>query len=188
MSCAGPAAAPAADEAGSGRPGARIITVSRVGTVVFTVTAVLAVVDQDRFGVLAVAVDLVLFFVGCVVFLWAFAVAVDRSRTDAIGIGGLYFLAGSAPKDVQLALLVPFGVQVAVALVTAGLRPFTILAFGVLVPMFGLAQAGLWGARHGTFGPRFDGPATGTGGAAADGAPIDDGTADEEPGGPAPSH
>ena len=48
----------------------------------------------------------------------------------------------------------------------AGLEPFTSLAFGVLVPMFGLAQAGLWGARYGHFGSRFD---------------------DEKPGGQAPS-
>lgn len=169
---------------GPERPGGRIITVSRIGTAVFTVTAVLAVVDRDLFGVLAVAVDLVLFFVGCVVFLWAFGIAVNRSRTDAIGIGGLYFLAGSAPKDVQRALMVPFGVQVVVALVTAGLRPFTSLAFGVLVPMFGLAQAGLWGARYGTFGSRFEAPTAAEPG--DDGVdPVDP---DQEPGGPAPSH
>lgn len=136
--------------------GRRIITLSRAGTALFTLTATAAVVDRARFGVAAVAVDLALFFIGCIVFLWAFAIAVNRSRTDAIGIGGLYFLQGSAPKAVQIALLAPFAVQVAVALVTAGLRPFTSLAFGVLVPMFGLAQAGLWGARHGRFGPRFE--------------------------------
>ena len=149
------------------RPGDAIVRVSRAGTVLFTVTAVLAVVDRDRFGLIAVTVALALFLVGCVVFLWAFGVAVGRSRTDAIGIGGLYFLQGSAPKDVQVALLVPFGVQVAVALATAGLRPFTSLAFGVLVPMFGLAQCGLWGARYGRFGSRFG---------------------DEEPGAASPSH
>ena len=42
-------------------------------------------------------VSLVLFAVGMVVFVWAYAVAVGRSRTDLIGIGGLFFLAGSAP-------------------------------------------------------------------------------------------
>lgn len=163
-----PAPASGAGPSGSAEatPGRGIITVSRVGTALFTVTALAAVVDRGRFGVVAVAVDLTLFFIGCVVFLWAFAVAVNRSRTDAIGIGGLYFLQGSAPSAVQVALLVPFAVQVVVALVTAGLRPFTSLAFGVLVPMFGLAQAGLWGARHGRFGPRFEpeepgGPASG---------------------------
>lgn len=137
-------------------PGARIVLASRVGTAVFVVTAVAAVIDRDTFGLVAVAVDLVLFLVGCVVFLWAFGVAVGRSRTDAIGIGGLYFLQGSAPKPIQVALLVPFAVQVGVALVAAGLKPFTSLAFGVLVPMFGLAQAGLWGARYGHFGSRYD--------------------------------
>lgn len=154
-----------ASEQGS-TPGARIILASRVGTLAFVVTSVAAVIDRDLFGLVAVAVDLVLFLIGCVVFLWAFGVAVNRSRTDAIGIGGLYFLQGSAPRQVQVALLVPFVVQVVVALVTAGLRPFTSLAFGVLVPMFGLAQAGLWGARYGSFGSRFD---------------------DEKPGGAAPS-
>jgi len=137
-------------------PGGRIVLASRVGTAVFVVTAVAAVIDRDTFGLVAVAVDLVLFLVGCVVFLWAFGVAVGRSRTDAIGIGGLYFLQGSAPKPIQVALLVPFAVQVGVALVAAGLKPFTSLAFGVLVPMFGLAQAGLWGARYGHFGSRYD--------------------------------
>ncbi len=137
-------------------PGDRIVLASRVGTAVFVVTAVAAVIDRDTFGLVAVAVDLVLFLVGCVVFLWAFGVAVGRSRTDAIGIGGLYFLQGSAPKPIQVALLVPFAVQVGVALVAAGLKPFTSLAFGVLVPMFGLAQAGLWGARYGHFGSRYD--------------------------------
>lgn len=136
--------------------GRRIITASRAGTAVFTVTATAAVVDKDAFGLANVVVSLILFAIGCVVFLWAFGVAVNRSRTDAIGIGGLYFLQGSAPRRVQVALLVPLAVQVAVALVSAGLRPFSSLAFGVLVPMFGLGQAGLWGARYGWFGPRSD--------------------------------
>lgn len=190
MSGPGPAGAGPGNRAARGAapgeapPGRRIITVSRVGTAVFAVTAVLAVIDRDRFGLFAVVVALALFFVGCVVFLWAFGVAVNRSRTDAIGIGGLYFLAGSAPRDVQVALLVPFGLQVLVALVTASLQPFTSLAFGVLVPMFGLGQAGLWGARYGTFGARFDeSPPAGAG----PGRGETDGD-DQEPGGDAPSH
>jgi hypothetical protein len=140
----------------AGPHGGRIITASRVGTAVFAVTATAAVIDKDTFGLINVIVSLALFGVGCVVFLWAFGIAVSRSRTDAIGIGGLYFLQGSAPRSVQVALLVPLAVQIVVALVSAGLRPFTSLAFGVLVPMFGLGQAGLWGGRYGRFGSRFD--------------------------------
>jgi hypothetical protein len=45
-------------------------------------------------------------------------------------------------------------VQVVVALVTAIARPFTGLAFGILVPVFGLGLAGLWGARRGSFPSR----------------------------------
>jgi hypothetical protein len=30
------------------------------------------------------------------------------------------------------------------------------LAFGILVPMFGLAMNALWAVRHGRFGPRLD--------------------------------
>jgi hypothetical protein len=38
--------------------------------------------------------------------------------------------------------------------VTSAVRPFSSLAFGVLVPVSGLGLMGLWGARYGTFPPR----------------------------------
>jgi hypothetical protein len=44
--------------------------------------------------------------------------------------------------------------QVVVAVATAAARPFTTLAFGVLVPVFGVGLNGLWAARHGRFPPR----------------------------------
>ena len=135
-------------------PGERIVLASRLGTAVFVVTAVAATIFLDALGLVAAVVALVLFAAGCVAFLWAYGVAIGRSRTDAIGIGGLYFLQGSAPRSAQVALLVPLVVQVVVALGTAAIRPFTSLAFGVLVPMYGLGLAGLWGAKHGSFGPR----------------------------------
>ena len=46
--------------------------------------------------------------------------------------------------------------QLAVVFTAAGLRPFTSVAFGILVPMFGLAVAGLWAAKYGTFPKRTD--------------------------------
>jgi hypothetical protein len=51
-------------------------------------------------------------------------------------------------------LTAALAVQVAAALTVASLRPFTSAAFAILVPMYGLGLAGLWGARHGRFGPR----------------------------------
>ena len=84
----------------------------------------------------------------------AYAIAVGRSRTVDIGIGGLYFVAGSAPKEIRVNLLGSLAVQVIVAVVAASVRPFTSVAFAVLAPLWGLGLTGLWAARHGTFPER----------------------------------
>src|SRR5262249_53712161 len=97
-------------------PGTAIINASWAGTGGFTATAVAATIAPDTFGGVNATVALVLFFAGCVVFLVAYGKAVSRSRTDAIGIGGLYFLAGSAPRNVQVRLLSSLAIQVVVAL------------------------------------------------------------------------
>ena len=136
--------------------GERIISASRIGTAVFVVASALAVVLPEDVRLGYVVLCLVLFAVGIVVFLMAFFTAVERSRQDAIGIGGLYFLAGSAPVRVQVTMMSMFGVQSVTAVTAASLRPFTSLAVAVLVPMFGLGLAGLWGARYGVFESRFD--------------------------------
>ena len=135
-------------------PGQGIIRASWAGTIVFSVSAVATAVAPHTFVALGVGVSLLLFFVGIGLFLWAYAVAVNRSRTDLIGLGGLFFLVGSAPRGVQRSLLGSFGVEIVVGLITAGVHPFTPLAFGVLAPMYGLALCGLWAAKWGTFPPR----------------------------------
>ena len=132
----------------------RLPALSWVGTAVFTVTAIAAVVTSSA-RLVATVCALVLFAFGTVAFLWAYAIAIGRSRTDAIGIGGLFFLAGdTAPKAIRRSMMASLAVQTAVALATASARPFTSLAFGILVPVYGLGLAGLWGARRGTFEPR----------------------------------
>ena len=136
--------------------GTGIIKASWAGTAVFTVVAIIATIDPDSLGAPAVVVSLVLFAGGTVAMFWAFLIAVQRSREVAIGIGGLYFGAGSAPKGVQRHLMASLGLEVVVALVTASIRVFTSLAFGILVPVWGLGLAGLWCARHGQFAPRDD--------------------------------
>jgi hypothetical protein len=143
---------------GEDGPGARLLRTSDVVTVAFSVVAIASALALDRLKILIVVVSLVLFAVGCVTFLWAFAIAVNRSRTDAIGIGGLFFLQDSAPRPVQVRLLGALAVQVVVAVATAAVHPFTSQAFAVLAPMFGLGMAGLWGARYGHFEPRTTDP------------------------------
>jgi hypothetical protein len=51
-------------------------------------------------------------------------------------------------------LRLSFGVEIAAAIVSSSIRPFTPMAFGFLVPVFGLGMMGLWGARYGVFGRR----------------------------------
>ncbi len=135
-------------------PGTRIIRWSRLGTAVFALTAIAGTVDPDTLGWIAMAIALTLFVIGVITMLIAFAYAVGRSRTDVIGVAGLFFGSGSAPGDVRRHLLGSLIVQVLVGIATAGIRMFTILAFGTLVPVFGLGLTGLWCARHGTFRSR----------------------------------
>ena len=122
-------------------------------TAVFAVTAFAA--DAVEFmRVPAIAVALVLFVGGSVAMAMTLVIAAGRSRHANIGIGGLFFLADSAPKDVQRQLMGSFAAQYVIALASAAIRPYTSLAFGVLAPIAGLGLAGLWGARHGTFPDR----------------------------------
>jgi hypothetical protein len=134
--------------------GAGILNVALAGTGVFVVLAIAATIAPDRLGVVSAVVDCTLFAVGVVAFLWAYALGVSRSREEAITLPGLFFLSGSSPREVALRLRLALAVQVVVALVTASLRPYSELAFGILVPMFGLGLMGLWGGRHGVFAPR----------------------------------
>jgi hypothetical protein len=136
-------------------PGVAIVRASWWGTGVFTASAVAAVAVSGPLRSVAVAVATVLFLAGCVVFAIAYLRAVSRSRTEAVAVSNLFFLTGgTAPPAVKRSLLWSLGVQVAVALATAIARPYTSLAFGTLVPVYGLALCGLWAARHGTFDPR----------------------------------
>jgi hypothetical protein len=135
-------------------PGARILQASKVGTAVFIVTSVAGVLWPGVLSWPAFAVALALFLAGCALFVWAFVIAVGRSRTDEIAVTSLYLLAGSAPAPVRQQLLGSLGVEVAVALGTAIARPYTVAATGILVPVYALGLCGLWAARYGTFPPR----------------------------------
>ncbi|HEV7723109.1 MAG TPA: hypothetical protein VGO60_17590 [Iamia sp.] len=155
----------AAEPTSAATPGRTLIRLSWAGTAITGATSVVNAVtgDRDHYA-LSAAPALVLLALGSVAFLWAFAIAVERSRTEEIGVGGLFFLEGCAPRRVQLAMMASVAVQTVVPLGVAFVRPFT--AFAVLAPVWALGLAGLWGARHGTFPPRrrpgdADGPDSG---------------------------
>lgn len=135
-------------------PGSRIVALATTGTAVFTVAATAAAIAPDALAKPVAVLDGALFAAGIVAFLWAYGAAIARSRTDLVSLGGVFFLSGTAPRAVRRRLTGALAVQVAVALVTASVRLYTPLAFGVLVPVFGLGLTGLWGARYGQFAPR----------------------------------
>jgi hypothetical protein len=134
-------------------PGHAIVRTDLAGTAVFVVAAAAGIADPDGLAVGTAAISVAMFVIGCATFLWAFAIAVGRSRTDEVTLGGVYFLSG-APKWARSRLLGALAVQILIALVAGIVRIYTPVAFVALAPMFGLGLAGLWGARHATFPPR----------------------------------
>lgn len=139
---------------GDAVPGRAIIVVSWLATLAFVAVTVPAMIDPDAAIEAFFAVSVTLFLAGCALFALVLVLAAARSREDAMGIGGLFFLAGSAPRSVQWHLLGALSVQTVLAIVAAAVRPFTPLAFGTLVPTLGLALCGLWTVRHGLFDSR----------------------------------
>jgi hypothetical protein len=131
-----------------------IVRASWYGTVTFAVCATASVIAPASLKWLGFAASLALFLVGCVVFVWAFGLAVQRTRTDEIAVSSLFFLSGSAPPHVRTQLFGSLIVEIIVAFGTAAARPYTIAASAILAPIYGLALCGLWAARHGTFPPR----------------------------------
>lgn len=135
--------------------GPAIRRTSWAGTAAFAATAIAAAVSPPTFGGLALGVAIALFAGGCATFLWAFVLVAARSRTDQMDLAQIWLLGGSpTPADVRRSLRGALAVQVVVGLASAGVRPYTSLAAGVLVPMWGLGLCGLWAARHGNFPPR----------------------------------
>src|SRR5262249_4184869 len=94
-------------------------------------------------------VCLAVFLVSLPIWIYAFGLAIVRSaRGDDIAVASWVFLMGSAPADVRKHLLGASALSV-VLWATAWVNPFI-----VLVSLYPLGMAALWGARHGTFPAR----------------------------------
>ena len=145
------------DRFGDTLPGRWISLLSLGSTAVLALGTAAAVADPDAFITPFFVVTIAWFVIGCVVFMAAIVIAAGRSRECDIGIGGLFFLSGSAPPSVQRPLLGSLIAQVVIAVAGAAAHPFTPLAFGTLAPTLGLALCGLWGAMYGSFPPRTGG-------------------------------
>lgn len=132
------------------------VYLSWIGTILFSVISLICIivgVGEDAAAELTwfFMISMGMFGFGCIIFAIAVMLAIARSRFYYIGIGGLFFLAGSAPRRIQVHLLSSFAVQVIMSITAAAIHPFSPLAFGTLAPVYGLAICGLWGARFGMF-------------------------------------
>ena len=144
----------------------RLVRANLVGTAVFLVALAVAIPLRTHrpAQVLIAGVSLLLFAIGIATSLLAYMSALERSRSQEVGVANLFLLTGStAPKPVKVAMSVALAVQIVAALVGAtigvvGLQESQLnaLAFGVLVPMFGIGINGAWAARYGSYGPRVN--------------------------------
>lgn len=134
-----------------GDPGRWIGSADLVLTGVFALVTALGVIDPKRFIVPYFAVTVTLFCAGLLLFMWVLFAMALRSRDDMLSIAGVFFLSDSAPGATRRRLLGLLGAQVVTAVIGAALHPFTPLAAGTLVPLFGLAVVGLWAVRYGYF-------------------------------------
>jgi hypothetical protein len=118
------------------------------GTAAFVIAALVGIAAPDPLAVSIAVFDLLLFVLGTLAFLRTLLTAAQRSREEELSVAGIWFLQGSAPAQVQRWLL---GALVGIGAAIARPDP---LAFGTLVPVFGLGMSGLWAVRSGTFPPR----------------------------------
>jgi len=147
-------------------PTSRAVRADVAGTAAFLVAIAIGVPlrDERPAQVLVGVVSMVLFATGAAAALWAYVAALDRSRTDEIGVANLYLLTGrTAPTTVKRLMSALLALQVVVSLGAAtigatGLSGSQVnaLAFGILVPMFGIGMNGVWAVRHGRYGPRLE--------------------------------
>ena len=138
------------------------VRLNQIGTGVFiAVTAFGAATFSDPSKTIVVVVELVLAAIGVFAFLSGYWTAVQRSREDEISVAELYFMMNNvAPAPIRKLMIWCLTSQAVVGIGGAFVRPNTdgkpgsVLAFGVLVPLFGLGLNGNWTANNGTFAAR----------------------------------
>ncbi len=139
-------------------PGRPTMWASWVATIALIGVSLAALFDPDALLGTFFVVTFVLFLLGAGLFAVVLVLAAARSTTHLMGIGGIFFLIGSAPRAVQFSLNGSLALAVAASVTIVVLGWSTPeLAFGTLSPLLELSFTGLWGIRHGHFPERADG-------------------------------
>ncbi len=146
------------------QPGSRVIRLDVAGTAVFLIALGFAVPLRTHRSAqfLIGGVSMVLFAIGVVTTLLAYTRALERSRLEEVGVANLFLLTGeTAPRPVRRIMSWALTVQILAAITGAWIGVVGLdkgrlnaLAFGVLVPMFGVGMNGMWAAGNGSYGPR----------------------------------
>ncbi len=133
-------------------PVARLRRADEAVTVVQVVALAIAWFSGDQVrGIVAIGC-IVIFMAGAALFSWAFLVAAGRSRLEQVSVAGAFFLGGESTSAADRRWAYGLaGAQSVVGLAAAAADPYTAMAFGILVPMFGLGAIAFLGAAHGMF-------------------------------------
>ncbi len=126
-------------------------------TLGFAAVVALTHVTADALDVPFAVLCAVLFLIGIGLSGLGFWNGIQRSRREEVSLAGLLAVDASyVAKRARNAIWVTNVAQIVVAIVAGSLRPFTGQAFALLVPMFGVGIATVWGSRHAVFHRRDD--------------------------------
>ena len=126
-------------------------------TLGFAAIVALTHVTADTLDVPFAVLCAVLFVIGIGLSGLGFWNGIQRSRLEEVSLAGLLAVDASfVAKSARNAIWITNVAQIVVAIVAGTLRPFTGQAFALLVPMFGVGIATVWGSRHAVFHRRDD--------------------------------
>ncbi len=132
----------------------RLRTMSMVVTISQLVAVTIAFFGPDGVRNVVALACCAVFIAGAALFAWAFTIAAGRSRMEDITVAGAFFLAGSVDKPERRWAFGFLTAQTVIGFAGAIADPYTTMAFGVLVPMFGLGVIAFLGSAHGAFRQR----------------------------------
>jgi len=138
-----------------GRHELGLIRLNQRVTAGFALAAIATHFASGSLDLMFAATSTALSAVGVVFALLGFWNGVQRSRVDEVSLAGLLAVDKSfVPRSARNSIWIANGSQILIAFTAAILRPFTQQVFALLVPMFGVGIATLWGSRFALFHPR----------------------------------
>lgn len=135
----------------------RLIRLNWQVTVVFLTATLLTHLAAESIDLVYAIASSLLFAIGAGLCFLGFWNGLQRSRTEQVTLPGLLAISSShVPTNERNLVWGAIAAQTVIAVAGASLRPFTPQAFGLLVPLFGIGLATLFGSREADFFERDD--------------------------------